>query len=69
MFVKKPRHRIFDYTPQHYQKEKDEQEIKKKQLGFQSSRKMVKRKKKSPVIWIVLILGVLYFYLKLQGIV
>jgi len=68
MFFKKKAHRIFDYTPQHYKKEEDDKEVKKRQLGFRSSRKMIKRKKRSPVIWIGLILAILFFYLKLKGI-
>ncbi len=69
MFLKKTPHRIFDYTPQHYKKEVDEKEIKKRQLGFSATRKMVKRKKRSPIIWIGLLLVIFYFYLKLQGII
>jgi uncharacterized membrane protein (DUF106 family) len=66
MLMKKPQHRVFDYTPRFYKPELDETERKKRKLGFSSQRKIFKRKK-SPLTWIILILIILYIYLKLIG--
>lgn len=66
MLMKKPRHRVFDYPPRFYKPEKDEQEKRKKRLGFQSYRKFSHRKK-SPVIWIVFILLIVYLIVKFSG--
>ena len=66
MFMKKPRHRVFDYTPRFYKPELDEKERIKRKLGFSSQRKKFQRKKGS-IIWVVLILIVIYIYLKLIG--
>ncbi len=65
MFMKKPRHRIFDYTPRFYDPETDPLERKKRQLGFRTQRKHISRKK-SPVLWIALILVIIFILLKLQ---
>jgi uncharacterized membrane protein YvbJ len=66
MFMKKPRHRIFDYTPRFYDPETDPLERKKRQLGFRTQRKNISRKK-SPVLWIALILVIIFILLKLQN--
>lgn len=66
MFFKKPRHRIFDYTPRFYKPEEDKDERLKRRLGFRRQSK-VKRKRTSPLIWGVLVLLVIYIYLKLSG--
>ena len=66
MFMKKPNYRIFDYTPRFYQPEKDEKEKKKKDLGFARQRKHI-GKKRSPFIWIVSVLLVIYLILQLKG--
>ncbi len=66
MFMKKPKHKVFDYTPRFYKPELDEQERKKRKLGFSSQRKLIQRKR-SPLLWIVLVLMVIYVYLKLIG--
>lgn len=68
MFFKKPPHRIFDYTPRFYKPEEDKDEKLKRKLGFRRQMKM-NRKKRSPLIWLVLIIIVIYAYLKLTGIV
>lgn len=68
MFIKKPRHRVFDYTPRFYKPEEDKTEKRKKKLGFRRQSN-VKRKKKSPLIWVLLVIIVIYIYLKLTGIV
>lgn len=66
MLMKKPRYRIFDYPTRFYKPEEDQQEKLKKRLGFNSYRKF-KHKKKSPVIWIVFILAVLFIIIKLSS--
>jgi hypothetical protein len=64
--MKRPRHRIFDYTPRFYHPETDEQERKKRKLGFTRQRKYVRRKR-NPVGWAILIIVVVYLIFKLQG--
>lgn len=66
MLMKKPRHRIFDYPPRFYKADDDEQEKRKKKLGFRSYRKLGHRKK-SPIIWIVFIFIVILIIIKLSG--
>ena len=66
MFMKKPRHRIFDYQPRFYKPEADEEERRKRRLGFTRQRKY-RARKRNPVIWAILILLVIYIILKLQG--
>jgi ATP/ADP translocase len=68
MFMKKPRHRIFDYTPRFYKPEQDEKERRKRKLGFQRQRKIL-RHKRSPILWLLLIILVIYIYLKFTGVV
>ncbi|MBK7629999.1 MAG: hypothetical protein IPJ23_04730 [Ignavibacteriales bacterium] len=64
MLMKKPRHRIFEYPSRFYKPENDPQEKFRKRLGFQSYRKF-RQKKKSPIIWIVFILAVIFIIIKL----
>ncbi len=66
MLMKKPKYRAFDYTPRFYKPEEDEQERKKRKLGFSSARKKIQRKK-IPIIWIVILFIVIYLYLKIAG--
>ena len=66
MFMKKPRHRVFDYPPRFYKPDEDPQEKLKKRLGFQSYRKF-KQRKKSPIIWIVFIIAVIFIIIKLSA--
>ncbi len=66
MLMKKPRHRIFDYTPRFYKPETDEQERIKKRLGFSRQRK-INSKKKSPFIWLLFVIVIIYVILKLKG--
>ncbi|MCH7826610.1 MAG: hypothetical protein IIC75_01335 [Bacteroidetes bacterium] len=65
-FMKSPRHRIFDYTPQFYKPEKDEAERKKKKLAFTRQLKTIRKRKRSPIIWIVLGIIILLVYLRMQ---
>jgi hypothetical protein len=66
--MKKPRHRVFDYTPRYYQPELDEKERRKRKLGFSSQRRKIQNKK-NPLIWLLLVAIVIYIYLKLIGMV
>jgi len=70
-FMKKPQHRIFEYTPQHYDPEKDEKyqekERRKKRLGFRTARARHKVKTKSAIYYIILFAVVIYLYLLLSG--
>lgn len=68
MFFKKTPHRVFDYTPRFYKPEDDKDEKLKRKLGFRRQMKM-NRKKKSPMIWLLLVIIAVYVYLKLTGIV
>jgi hypothetical protein len=65
MFMKKPKHRTFDYTPRFYVPEKDELERKKRKLGFTRKLNTKRRKTKSPLVWIILIIMLIIIYLKL----
>ncbi len=67
MYMKKPQHRNFDYTPRYYVPENDERERKKRRLGFSRQLK-VRRQKRSPIIWVILIIILIIVILKLNGI-
>ena len=66
MFMKKPRHRIFDYSPRHYKPEEDKNARAKRRLGFSHQRKYRSRQK-SPIIILVLAAIIIYLVLKLSG--
>jgi hypothetical protein len=65
MFMKKPKHRTFDYNPRYYAPEKDELEKRKRKLGFSRRLSMNRRKTRSPLIWIILLIIIIIIYLKL----
>ncbi len=67
MFMKKPNHRKFDYTPQFYKPEEDEVEKKKKKLGFRRQLKTIRAKKRNPIIWIILVIILFIIFMKLQS--
>ena len=67
MFMKKPGNRIFDYTPRYYQPENDNHEKMKRRLGFSRKAKS-NRKRKNPIIWVILVILVILTYLKLMAI-
>lgn len=67
MFMKKPKHRIFDYEPRFYDPTKDEREKLKRRMGFARYRKSI-GKRHSPIKIVLIILVVLLGYLKLTGI-
>jgi hypothetical protein len=66
MFGRRPSHRIFDYVPRHYDPMKDEDERRKRRLGFRRKSRRLARKR-SPVIWLVFIAVVIYLILKFGG--
>ena len=68
MFFKRPRHRVFDYTPRFYKPEEDKDEKRKRKLGFRRQSK-VQQNKRSPFIWLIIIIIAIYVYLKLIGMV
>ena len=68
MFMKKPTHRKFDYTPQFYDPLKDEEERKKRKLGFSSYRKNI-GKKQNPIKNILLIIIVILIILLIRGLI
>ena len=65
MFFKRPNHRIFDYQPRFYDPDTDEDERRKRRLGFKRRSKAL-RKKRNPLIWLLFIIVVLFIYLKLS---
>ncbi len=67
MLMKKPQYRKFDYTPRFYNPEKDEKEKLKRKLGFTRNVK-VKRKTRSPIVWLFLVILVIIVLLKLAHI-
>jgi uncharacterized membrane protein (DUF106 family) len=67
MLMKKPRHRIFDYTPRFYDPQKDDKEKVKKRLQFSKEYAKLRKKKRNPIIWIIFLIAIIYAYLKLSG--
>jgi hypothetical protein len=65
--MKKPSHRVFDYPPRFYKPETDETEKRKKRLGFKRKIKN-HRSRRSPMIWIILAIILIFIYLKLSGV-
>lgn len=66
MLMKRPQHRVFDYPPRFYKPEEDEQERRKRRLGFSQMRKYNKRQR-NPIIWIVFIIIVTIVIVRLSG--
>ena len=64
--VKKPSNKIFDYQPRFYDPEKDPVEQRKRKLGFRKSQN-IRKKNKSPFLWLVIFLIIAFVYLKLTG--
>lgn len=66
MLMKRPKPKEFDYIPRYYDPEKDPEERLRRRLGFQRKRRH-KVKGRSPIFWLVLLLIVIYLYLKFSG--
>lgn len=65
MFLKKIKHKDFEYLPRFFDPNK---EVKEKKISFRnnSSYQSKTRKKRSTLIWLILLVIVLYFYLSLS---
>lgn len=63
MFMKKPRHRIFDYQPRFYDPLNDADEKKKRKLGFRSYRTQTKKKGSIVKTVLIFLLVLLAIYL------
>ncbi len=68
MIMKRPRHRVFDYEPRFYKPEEDPDEKRKRKLGFRRSRKQLK-KGRSPLYWLIILIIILYLYLRFINII
>lgn len=66
MFIKKPAHRKFDYQPRYYDPKDDKTEKRKRKLGFRTN-KSFKGSKNLPIAYIIMLLVILYFFLKFNG--
>ncbi len=66
MFLKRIKPKDFEYLPRYYDPDKDPEERLRRRLGFYRKRKF-KRQGKSPLFWLILFFIILYFYLKLSG--
>jgi len=64
--MKKPRHRVFDYTPRFYNPDKDPSEMKKRRIGLSRQRKF-KSRRQSPIILLAIVALIIYIILKLSG--
>ena len=58
--MKKAQHRIFDYPPRFYKPEQDEDERRKRKLGFRKHLK-IKLKKRSALLCLVIFLMIAFF--------
>ncbi len=63
---KKIKHKSFDYQPRFYKPEEDQQAKRKRKLGFRSNQGQSSRKK-SPIIWILMLLVIIYIIAKYNG--
>lgn len=52
MFIKKPQHKRFEYTPRFYDPKKDEQAIRRRQIRFESN---VRRGSHRPLLIIIIL--------------
>ncbi len=68
MFIKKAKHRVFDYQPRYYDPSKDENEKRKRKLGFRSNLRR-NSNKKSLIMLIIMILFILYLFLTFNKII
>lgn len=66
MFFRKPTHKKFDYQPRFYNPNKDKEEKRKERLGFRTNYRN-KSKTKKPIGLILMLVIILYFFLKYNG--
>lgn len=73
MFFKKTPYRRFDYTPQYYDPEKDEElkdlERRKRRLGFRTARTRHRVKTKSPMYYVMLLILAVLIYLSFTDVI
>lgn len=71
MFFKKTDYRKFDYTPQFYDPEEDEEakemNRRKRRLGFRRASTRHKVKTKSPLYYVVMLIIAILVYLAVMG--
>ncbi len=60
---KKIKNRAFDYEPRFYKPEEDVDEKRKRKLGFRTAQRKVTRKK-SPIMWVIMLVMILYIIAK-----
>lgn len=65
MFFKRIQPRKFNYIPRFYDPAKDKDKNRDKRIDFGLKRK---RKPRSPLFWLLLLVAVIYFYWKLEKI-
>ena len=68
MFIKKPSHRKFEYQPKHYKPQLDEEEKRKRRLGFSSAYRN-KTSSKKPYVYIIMVAIIFYIFLKYNGLI
>ena len=73
MFFRKPNYRRFDYTPQFYDPDQDEElkdlERRKRKLGFRNARSRNKVKSKSTMYYLMLFVIIVLTYLALTDVI
>lgn len=65
MLFKPPKYRSFDYTPRFYKPEEDEEEKRKRRLGFRTVKPKQRKKGMSLFVMVALLILAVLFFLKL----
>jgi len=68
MLFKKPSHKTFEYKPRFYNPNKDDEIRRERRLKFSRYRK-AKKKNGNLITYLILLIVILYIFLKLQGFV
>lgn len=68
MFFKRLQPKQFDYIPRFYDPDKDPEEKLRRKLGFSRKRRL-KKNVRSPLYWLVLLILVIYLYLRFSGLI
>ena len=63
---KKLKNKSFDYQPRYYKPDEDQQEKRKRKLGFRSNQGK-SANKKSPITWVLMLLVIIYIIAKYSG--
>lgn len=64
MFIKRPKNKRFEYIPRFYVPERDEEERRKRKLGFRQFRKFNKKGTNNIIFWALAILLIIWFIVK-----